>query len=983
MRPLLIAALSLLPLVGADLVSEFRNPPPEARPRVYWLWLHSSVAKDRITFDLEQMHAKGIGGMIQWDPGPGPSRYGTRATDLPPSPLWMSQPWRDALHHALNEAGRLNLDFTLFLSPGPNCGGPWITPALSAQRLVFSSVAVTGPTRFSATLPLPDGLAKDANGQPLHYRDIAVFAAEPYRVGHTRTTQEISQIFPVADLDHIEFGSPWIDLTSRLTSDGRLTWDVPPGMYRILRLGHTTTGQNADYFRPEGAGRLADHMNPTAVEFSFQTMLNELFPGQSPVSQGGHSVTVPPRRPFPPALKAIHCDSYEVYGSDWTPNLLDEFRRRRGYDPTPYLPTLEGGNVNSRALTARFRADLERTRSDLFADYHYQRLLDLAHANGLQFQAESGGPRVISIDTLKMLGRNDVPMGEFWARAKTHRVTEEERFLVKEISSAAHIYGKRWAAVEAFTSVGPHWEEDPWSLKPDADRAFLEGANRFFLHTFTHSPDSFGKPGIEYFAGTHFNPNITWWDQAKAWTDYLARCSQLLSVGLPVADVLYYYGEQIPAYVPPLHIDPALGRGYDYDVTNAEVLLTRAAVKNGRITLPDGMSYAALVLPNQKAMSLEVLRKIGQLAAAGATVIGPPPSEAPGLSGYPESDRAVQSEAQALWSQGRILNGPTIRELLTRKSIAPDFEAPEGLETIHRRTSEADIYFVVNRTDHPIAAEAAFRVTGKAPEIFFPDTGATRPQLVYRETKGRTAVPLKLAARESIFVVFRNPTGPHSVTVTGNAELIAPNRLRAAAPGPVTVTNEQGRQAQLNIPASPTLEVTGAWTVKFAPNWGAPESALFPALVSWTDRPEEGIRHFSGAAAYSLDFQAPAALFSKDLHLELDLGQVANLAELSLNGQALGVLWKPPFRVPVTGILKPGRNHIEVKVVNLWTNRLIGDESLPEAQRYTRTNMRPYTAAAPLRTSGLLGPVRVLASRELTLDFLTPSAPTAPGTGRH
>ncbi len=948
--------LTTAALFAGSLENEFARPPIEARPRVFWLWLHTHLSKSRITYEFEQMKKQGIGGVLQWDPGPGPSEYRTRAVPLPPGPAWMSPEWREALRHAFREADRLGLEVSLTLMPGANCGGPWITPALSAQKMVWGVTRVEGPRHYSEVLPLPQGVVLDEHGRPLYYRDIAVFAAELSRIGHGGSSQEISDVYPLGDPANVPLGDPWIDVTRFMDSTGRITWDIPVGQYRFLRMGHTATGQNSDYFGTGQKALYADHMNREAVELNFRTMFDELF-GTGPL---------------PKSLKGVHCDSFEVYGTDWTAKILDEFRRRRGYDPTPWLPTLTSGNIQTRALTARFRQDFDRTRSDLFFDDHYRLLADLAHSRGLLWQTEAGGPRVISTDSLEMLGTNDIPVGEFWMECDTHRVTPEERYYIKAPATAAHVYGKRFVAAEAFTSIGNHWSEDPWSLKPVADQAFLEGVNRMILHTFDHSPEEFGKPGAVYFAGTHISPNVTWWDQSHAWFDYLSRCSYLLSRGLFVADVLFFNGDQVPSYVQMRHVDPRLGSGYDYDVANAQVLLTRAAVKDGRIVLPDGMSYRVLVLPDGKPMSVEVLKKVGELVSAGATVLGPPPVESTGLSDYRNRDTEVKRLAAEIWADGKVIQDRSIRDVLRSRNTPPDVIAGDGLDYIHRRDGDIDLYFVVNKENRDRQTAVRFRVLGKTPELWDPATGAHRPTPFYRTDDTHTEVPLHLAARESVFVVFRNaglkdpvvriePTA--DVRTTDSGELL----LRADG-GSYHLESREGRAAIVTVPPAPEpLPVAGPWTVQFTPGWGAPKSAVFPALVSWTDRPEPGIRYYSGAATYSVRFQVPA--LAPDQVAELDLGALHNLAEVWLNGHNLGVLWKPPFRIEVTGLLRPGANHLEVKVTNLWPNRMIGDESLPAARRFTHSNMYRYTAQSPLFPSGLLGPVRILTKREVSVRW--------------
>jgi hypothetical protein len=954
---LLLLALALP--VGADnLESGFAQPPNEAKPRVWWLWLHTHISKSRITYELEQMKKQGIGGLLQWDPGPGPSRYGTRAVELPKGPAWMTPEWRGALLHTFREADRLGLDVAMSLSPGANCGGPWITPEMSAKRLVFGSANVIGPVRYSAQLPLPEATAKGADGKPLYYRDLAVFAAEFSRVGQGRPPRELANLAPLHDPANVEIGNPWINITKYLAPDGTLNWDVPAGAFRILRIGYTSTGQAADYFGHQGL--YADHMNAQAVEFNFRTMFDELFG----------------KGPLPKSLKYVHCDSYEVYNSDWTANLVEEFRKRRGYDPTPWLPTLDAGAIETRALTARFQQDMNRTRSDCFFDHHYDLIRKLAHERGIGWHSEAAGPSVITTDWLQMLGANDIPMGEFWLRGiNSHRVTEEERFYVKAPATAAHVYGKRWVAAEAFTSIGGHWEEDPWRMKPDADQAFLEGVNRVNLHTFSHSPDEFGKPGIEYFAGTHINPNITWWDQSHAWFDYLARCQYLLSQGLFVADVLYYNGDQVPNWVQMKHVDARLGRGYDYDVANTDVVLNRLSVRDGRLVLPDGMSYRVLVLPEQKAMPVEVLTKLGELARAGATIIGPAPTEASGLTDYRARDAAVQKLAGELWGQGWIRPAASIRETLAGTGTPADAVLPEGLDYLHRQSAEGDFYFVVNKLDRPVDVAGRFRVTGKAPEFWDPATGERYTAGAFREEAAHTAVPLRLDAYGSVFVVFRQKAGFDAVeSVSLPAELRAAEggqlRLRSAVAGVYELRSRSGRKARVAVKAVPAaMTVATPWTVRFTPGWGAPESAEFPRLVSWSERPEEGIRHYSGAGAYTTTFDAPGALLGEGVRTWLDLGEVKNLAEVRLNGKDLGVLWKPPFRVDVTGLLQAKANRLEVKVVNLWPNRMIGDETLGEAKRFTHSNMYKFTAGMPLWVSGLLGPVRVVPEREVAVGW--------------
>jgi len=400
-----------------------------------------------------------------------------------------------------------------------------------------------------------------------------------------------------------------IDLTGKMDSGGRLVWRVPKGHWTILRFGHTTLGARtktaslSTYAHARGGPLEVDWLSAAATEIHFAATGKKLIADAGPLAGK--------------TLKYLHDDSWEVGCPNWTPTFRADFRKFRGYDLLPYLPVLAGRIVDSREVSNRFLHDYRRTIADCLAENHYARFRDLCKPHGIGIDSQSGGPwthdAAASMDTLKNLGRNAVPHGEFWQSSWYKTRDREQNLTGKQTASAAHIYGRRWAAAEAFTSIGPHWQEAPSDLKPTADIAFCEGWNRFYLHTFTHSPASAGRPGNAYFAGTHFNPNITWWAQARAWTDYIARCQFLLSRGLFVGDVCYYYGDGVPNWVPAKHVAPSLGEGYDYDVCNAEVLLTRMSVKGNRIVLPDGMSYRLLVLPDTTAMPLEILGKLKQL----------------------------------------------------------------------------------------------------------------------------------------------------------------------------------------------------------------------------------------------------------------------------------------------------------------------------------------------------------------------------------
>jgi hypothetical protein len=532
-------------------------------------------------------------------------------------------------------------------------------------------------------------------------------------------------------------------------------------------------------------------------------------------------------------------------------------------------------------------------------------------------------------------------MGEFWHGTDIMSQFNPWGNTIRSVASAAHVYGRRLTQAESFTSW-THWQESPASMKPVGDEAFTDGLNRIVFHQSTHQPELDMKPGWEYGAGTHIDRNITWWEQAGTFFDYLSRCQYMLQQGRFVADVAYFYGEGVTHFVPSKqYLKPALGRGYNFDAINADVLLRRATVRDGRLTLPDGMSYRLLVMPTDSVVSPELLRKLKTLVEAGLVVLGPKPAKAPGLKFADADVRALANEmwgdcttgrkAERKLGRGRVVCGATVEEAL---GVAQDFEyqGQAELNFTHRSVGGTDIYFVANTRKRAETLEATFRVSGRQPEIWDAVSGQSRPAAAFRQADGRTTLPLELAPNGSLFIVFRAPIG--------------------AAEG----------KATHNFPrVTPVAELNGPWKVSFDPKWGGPAEAQFDQLVSWTQRPEEGIRFYSGTATYRQTFDLPEAL--RGGRVLLDLGDVRMVGQVRLNGKELGTVWTPPFRVDITDAVKATGNRLEVDVVNLWPNRLIGDAARPEEQRFGKTNIK-YAKDAPLLDSGLLGAVTLCRSEK-------------------
>lgn len=732
---------------------EFREPPVSARPGAFWPWLNGNVSLSQVTRELEEMKDKGMSGADIWDV----KAMSDPEHLVPAGPAFLGPESVQAIAHTIREGNRLGLEIGMLAASGWNAGGSWVQPEDAGKGLFESSTRVRGPRRFSGVLPFPKVPAncpKRPDGLPVYYREIAV------------------QALPASAEQTIRDPGSVIDLTGRMAKDGTLTWDVPAGEWDILRFVSSNTGYQLIVPSPNSGGPMIDFLDPASTQKHFQYIIDKVLAELKLDSFAGTS------------FHHMEVDSMEL-GEDtaWTDAAVRLFKKNYRYDPLPYLAVLKGWKTARADVGERFLYDWKKHISDLFITSHYRTARALLNRYGLELCAEAGGPGppiwdTCPVDALKALGSVDIPRGEFWV--KHHGI-----WLVKEIASASHIYGKTIVDAEAFTSWR-HWEGSPYSFKQLADQAMCEGLNRFSFHTFDHSPEGAGLPGQAYHAGTHINVNQTWWPKARPYLYYLGRCCYLLQRGHFVGDVCYYYGDEAPNFVPAKSVDPSLGYGYDYDAVNSEVILKRMSVKDGRIVLPDGMSYAVMVLPDRPDMDLPVLEKLNAMVRAGATILGTKPSRSPGLVDYPRRDEKVRSLADRMWQdcdgqdikerrygKGRIIWNRTLRDVLREGGSGPDFsytgrDRRTALDYIHRRTGAEDIYFVINKTERWEDVDCVFRVKDKQPELWLPETGEVRRVAFYDALGAGTRVTLRLPPAGSVFVVFKGAPQGHIRAVTAD-----------------------------------------------------------------------------------------------------------------------------------------------------------------------------------------------------------------------
>ena len=925
----------------------FVHPPRSAGIRCFWWWLNGNVTKEAITRDLEGMKAKGFSGAMIFDAG-GAEQGGNK--QVPPGPTFASPEWRELFKHAVEEANRLGLELSLGIQSGWNLGGPNVTPQMAAKMLTWSETQIEGPVSIEQKLPVPQNRED-------FYEDIAVLAypIKPAPGGQRRQIQNLqSKIasrelgMSAPDCRFLLDGLPPIegeentrlddivDISNKMSPEGILSWQAPAGRWMIMRFGYTISNAKVSTSSADWQGHVIDYMNADILRTYWNQTIEPILRDIGPLAGK--------------TLKYLQTDSWECGGANWTKCFALEFQKRRGYDPIPYLPIIAGKIVESRDVSNRFLADFRKTIGDCVAENHYGTFAAVAHEHNLGIHPESGGPHAGPFDALKCLGRNDIPMGEFWVPSP-HRPRPEQRFFVKQSASVAHTYGKKLVGAEAFTSIGPHWNDVLWaSQKPSFDHEACSGLNLVFWHTFTCSPRKMGIPGQEYFAGTHFNPNVTWWDCADGFVTYLNRCQFLFQKGKFVADVLHYYGDHVPNLAPLKEADPPGARpGFDYDTINEEIFL-KLRIEDNQIVVPGGIRYRVLVLPDHKVLSLAVLKKVDELVRQGATIIGPKPERTVSLVGYPESEMKFKKLADELWDhpstpagqkqtgKGRIIWGKTARDVLLTDGVKPDFEVQNQqddstFDYIHYTVDEADVYFVSNQKKREERVDCVFRVSAKQPELWNPVTGEIRKAKAFKQTNGQTEVPLSFPPNGSIFVVFREPI---SSTTQGKAEGNWPDY----------------RVAQ---------QIEGPWDVYFDPVWGGPRNVRFDQLVSWTQRPELEIQNYSGKALYTTKFNF-ASPRTQSQYYALDLGEVLDIgiAKVKLNEKDLGIVWTKPFRADIRSALTNGENDLTIEVINSWRNRLIADRNLPLDKRYTQTNITVTDKWLPEK-SGLLGPVQILA----------------------
>ena len=917
--------------------SQFKNPKDESKIQVWYHWINGHLSKDGITKDLEAMKDVGIGGFTNFNVGEG---------TVPGNAPVYSEEWWDFFSHLKKEAKRLGLEMGVMNSPGWSAsGGPWNTPDNAMQEVVWTEKQLVGPVKFSEQLSIPMpglGLSRDMKRDTIinqryymprnitkgYYNDIALLAfptpkselegEKPYKitkwwhkagysklkkpyVRDTRTTPETE----IVNLNEI------IDITDKLDSEGKLKWDVPEGNWTILRVGYQPTGRSNHPAPLGGKGLEVDKMSVKAVDIHWNESVMKM------VNAGGENLK--------DVISLVIIDSYEAGHQNWTTGFEKEFIKESGYDITRFLPAIAGRVVGSTDETENFLWDFRRTISDMVNENYYKRFQTLAHENGLTFGAEHYGNfgNTDDFDAGKYV---DIPANEFWANG-----TNTHGGITKLSSSIAHIYGRKKVGSEAFTGNPARiFETNPRDIKAQGDWMFAKGINMFWLHGYTHSP-YIQEPGLGLGTyGSHFHRRNTWWNYSHTWIDYLNRCQYMLQQGNPHNDILLFPGEDAAVDAKLVEgIRPVIPFGYDYDFCNRDIL-EKAKVINGKLVLPNGLEYSMLVLEDSEHIRPEILQIVTKLVKEGAVLVASKPTRIPTLSNYDTEIQELNKQTDILWGKadgktitqhklgkGVVYWGKPIEEVFEEQNIALDFQFKvesaneygvtlfpgNGMEFIHRRTEQTDVYFVSNQHYKPKTIKAKFRVAFKLPELWNADTGEVITAHEYRKLDdGRMEVTLRMEEAGSVFVVFRK------ALIEERANNFKPAK------------------------EIDKLTFTTPWNVSFD-GAGAPETIVMEELMDIAKHEATDVKYFSGTISY--ENQINVDKLKEGTKMILDLGEVNVAAKVFVNGKSVGLLWKRPFTLDITDTLKTGKNEIKVDVANLWVNRIIGDQELSEDSEWT------------------------------------------------
>ncbi len=884
---------------------------------------------------------------------------------------FLSEEFFARLKHAIAEAKRRGMEFSVnFGGPGWVWGGEWVPKADRNKNMVASMMELRGPQTYRGELPL------EAVKNP---RNLSEHLA--------RIRPEDSLLAVVAgQLEDLRLREPsLVDLTARVRGR-QIEWQVPAGRWRLMAFWQVLNGEpSVDHLSKAAMERYCNYIGGKFVE-AFGEELGK-------------------------TVESVFMDSFEVpvfrNGLYWSTGLLEEFRKRKGYDLTRYLPAL-WWEVDD--LSPKIRYDTNEFLHQMGMEAFFKTFVGWAQRHGVRARIQPYG---FVTDILEGAGMADIPELEITPGEKDAVPWFDTRIGPRAYTaSGAHIYGRNIISVEAYTYL--HWQQARDTLeelKIASDGFLRAGANKFYNHGYTGTPEREFVPARRFGAEMLISHVNLWWPYYRRLSDYVARASVVMRYGRPAASIAVYspLANQWTLDV----LNPRrwtrdfdwgdLGKliwanGYDFDLINDDVLQNHARLADGSIRVRN-LEYRLLILPNISALPLESMRRIEEYVKGGGVVVAleRAPDASTGLADYANRDAQVRRISEALFRNGHYGKGRTYllrqvmyrRDMLDWKSsvfdpfvktlrahVAPDLAIDfvrlglrenNGLMFARRKAADADIYLLANFQDRPFEGRVKFDVSGKAPQFWNAMNGEVRAAHEYDVVGQTTEIPLRLAPFASTIVVFSGAPDPQHVRFSDFREVLSPGVALASRNG--THVCDGRAIAVSGIPA-PYL-IAGQWRLTL----GGVEKQML-RLESWTEDPTT--RHFSGTGVYTISFQLPPHYIAPDLRLELSLGALGDIGEVELNGKPAGVIWMRGQALDVTGLLRAGSNQMKVKVTNTLINRVSAWKTAPplppdlaaiygRGLRDSSSGMRDLYGFSPLPRSGLLGPVTITPLKEVRL----------------
>lgn len=773
-----------------------------------------------------------------------------------------------------------------------------------------------------------------------------------------------------------------IDLTKDFNPDGSLNTTLPKGNWTIMRFGYTITEAVNGPGSKEGTGLEIDKMDKKALDLHFNAYVANVLSATKEVA--------------PNALQYVEIDSYEVGSQNWTKGYQNLFKEKYKYDLISFLPLYAGRYIDNAQITEAVLWDIRNFNSFLITENYFNHFTELCHQNGLISYVEPYSFNA-SFNELDAAKNVDIPMGEFWMH---------QRFQTETAVSGARIYGKNIVSSESFSAQPQiNWKGHPGSMKLTGDIAWTLGINEFMFHRFAHQANTHVMPGMTMSQwGSHIDRTQTWWNNAgKAWFTYLSRGQFLLRQGVPVSNLVVFIGDGSPnSIIKKNAFKPAIPNNVNYDCINADALIHRLSVKNGKLTLPNGIQYDALALYNSETLSLPTLRKISELANQGAVIIG---KKAKHLGGYDinQSDTVLFNQmSQSIWSKKTTFAQFNWEKIFAEQNIKTDLSIQNhsNISYIHRKTESEDIYFFYNPDSIENTFNCTFNISGKIPEQWDAVTGSTQKLAQFTLGDDQTIIPITLDAQGSAFIVFREAIKNTKFVTSQQFASEKPQitfgkenklKMKVSSNGNYTIDFNTGDKKEIAVTGLPEpIALTNAWQVSFSKYYGIDTTIVLNNLEDWTENANFNIKHYSGTATYKTDFEIKKDGLEKDNRIAIDLGKVCIAARVFVNGSEVAVLWKTPYKTDITNFVKEGSNTLSIELTNLWTNRLIGDESFTDKSGYSLqkdempewyTNNLPappskrltfctypfYKATDSLLPSGLLGPVQLQISKIISI----------------